>query len=66
MKVPIQGQLKPVVALTEIDNTCAICAPSTRTVKFREQRFDGTGEQEDRPLIVQFCGNDPDTVVRNQ
>ncbi|CAM9364638.1 unnamed protein product, partial [Hapterophycus canaliculatus] len=32
--------------------------------KFRKRHFDGVDEQGDRPLIVQFCGNDPDIVVR--
>ncbi len=32
--------------------------------KFRERHFDGVDEREDRPLITQFCGNNPDTVVR--
>lgn len=31
--------------------------------KFREHRFDGVDDADDRPLIAQFCGNDPDTVV---
>ncbi|CAM9668557.1 unnamed protein product [Pylaiella littoralis] len=33
-------------------------------VKFRDGRFDAVDAQADRPLIAQFCGNDPDTVVR--
>lgn len=33
-------------------------------VKFRAGRFDAVDAQADRPLIAQFCGNDPDTVVR--
>ncbi|CAM9162776.1 unnamed protein product [Choristocarpus tenellus] len=32
--------------------------------KFRKQRFDGVDESADRPLIVQFCGNDPGTLVQ--
>lgn len=34
------------------------------SVKFRDGRFDAVDAQADRPLIAQFCGNDPDTVVR--
>lgn len=33
-------------------------------VKFRAGRFDAVDAQADRPLIAQFCGNNPDTVVR--
>ena len=33
------------------------------TDKFRENRFDGVDDVEDRPLIAQFCGNCPETVV---
>ncbi|CAM9789343.1 unnamed protein product [Chrysoparadoxa australica] len=31
--------------------------------KFREQQFDGLGEEEGGPLIAQFCGNNADTLV---
>lgn len=38
--------------------------PPASADKFRARHFDGVDELEDRPLITQFCGNNPDTVVR--
>ena len=34
-----------------------------KSSKYRLQNFEFNSCQDDRPLIVQFCGNDPDTIL---
>ena len=34
-----------------------------KSSKYRSQNFEFDSCKEDRPLIVQFCGNDPDTLL---
>lgn len=36
---------------------------STNAAYYRTEYFDGRSTNSDRPLIAQFCGNDPDTMV---